>query len=126
MESTQTNSGPTPCPGPQATPCDPVDISFDAIARFCAHQHYGFDADAWLSLATHCNGALQVLARYLAGTSWYGHSDELESIATRADELAETTSRPEDIDIARYSGAIRMHIMRSRPRGRQFSESEET
>ncbi len=118
MESPQTNPG----PGPQAPP---FDSSFDAIARFCAEQHHAFDAEAWLSVAARCNGAMQVLARYLAGTSWYGHSDALESIAVRADELPGTASGPESIDIARYSSAIRMHIMRSRPRGRKLAESEE-
>lgn len=109
-------------PAPQTV--DTLD-AFDVIARFCAEQHYAFDPADWLRMASRSRGVLPVLARYLAGTSWYGHSDELESFARLIDEDAGTTPPAGGIDIARFSGAIRVHIARRRLPGPVTENPEE-
>lgn len=118
---------PLPLQGTVASaPCsDGFANSFDAIARFCADQHYDFDPDAWRHMASRCEGTLQVLARYLAGTSWYGHSEMLESVARMGDDRDGPLRRTSGIDIARFSGAIRVHIVRRRRPGNASESSEE-
>lgn len=100
------------------------EAAFDVIARFCAEQHYAFESAAWLRMASLSNGTLPVLARYLAGTSWYGHSEALEAFAQLADEQDDGILRSGGIDIARYSGAIRVHIARRRM-PQQHAENQE-
>jgi hypothetical protein len=51
-----------------------------ALAQFCADQYYAFDAQ-------YDRNASTVAAMYLSMTSWYGHEDELERIATDARAL---------------------------------------
>ena len=132
MENSQATCITTPCgallaprQGTTGEAVDPpLEAAFDVIARFCAEQHYAFDPTAWLHMASRSNGTLPVLARYLAGTSWYGHSEELEAVARQADEREDTISHAGGIDIARYSGAIRVHIARRRM-PRPLTENQE-
>lgn len=55
----------------------------EALAQFCIDQHDAFAADAWLRRGINDN-ASTVAAMYLSMTSWYGHEEELERIATCA------------------------------------------
>lgn len=70
---------------------------------------------AWPHWPRSLPGAPLVLAKYLSGTSWYGHSDELERIASLAGARAPadggTAGRDgESVDIGRFSGIIRARI----------------
>lgn len=133
MENSQATCMTTPCGAllapRQGTTGDavepPIEAAFDVIARFCAEQHYAFDAAAWLRMDSRSDGTLPVLARYLAGTSWYGHSEALEAFARLADAPEDGISNSGGIDIARYSGAIRVHIARRRMPGPPTENQEE-
>lgn len=126
MENSRATSLQSPRnPAPATFREGPGDALDETLARFCADQHFAFDPGTWLQRAPGSGGALPFLARYLAGTSWYGHSEELESVARLADEQAGTPVGAEGIDIARYSGAIRLHIARRRLPGPVTEASEE-
>lgn len=91
----------------------------EELAQFCAEQYYRFNAEDWLRLAQQHRRAPVILARYLSGTSWYGHSEQLEQLAS-----ADLTAIPDDagqsdasVDIARFSGVIRYRIARMRSEG---------
>lgn len=59
--------------------------TLDSLARFCADQRQAFESDAWLNRSDADRRTIAVVAKYLSMTSWYGHEDELVSIATEID-----------------------------------------
>jgi len=56
--------------------------TLSGMEHFCAEQYYAFDADAWLARAASDGLRVAIAAEYLSMTSWYGHEEELESIAS--------------------------------------------
>ena len=97
--------------------------TIEELAQFCADQYYRFDAEQWLEKTATYRCIPIALAKYLSGTSWYGHSEQLDSISTiaRANLTGETdagsSNAQEAIDIARFSGIIRFRIAQMRPQG---------
>lgn len=94
----------------------------DELAQFCAEQYYRFNAEDWLRVAQQHRRAPVILARYLSGTSWYGHSEQLEQLASRvsvagADDADDADDAGTAVDIARFSGVIRYRIARMRNEG---------
>jgi hypothetical protein len=69
--------------------------SLGTIAHFCTYQQVTFDARAWLSQCAADPKAYAVAAKYLSMTSWYGHDEELERVATR---LCPALAVPEGFD----------------------------
>lgn len=88
----------------------------DELAQFCAEQYYRFNAEDWLRLAQQHRRAPVILARYLSGTSWYGHSEQLEQLASRVpgNGADDDGNAGPAVDIARFSGVIRYRIARMR------------
>ena len=84
------------------------------LLDFCTEQHRRFDARAWLEFSVVSRAELSAAARYLAGTSWYGHQPQLGSVAGRlttanmADLFRET-----QFDPSRFS-----HLLKARLRYR--------
>ena len=56
--------------------------AIDTLARFCADQRQAFESNAWLNCEDADRRTIAVVAKYLSCTSWYGHEDELDNIAT--------------------------------------------
>ena len=59
--------------------------ALESLAQFCADQFSPFDPEAWIGKSAIDRRAIAVAAKYLSMTSWYGHEEELERIAARAD-----------------------------------------
>jgi hypothetical protein len=57
--------------------------SLSEMHHFCAEQYYAFDAEAWLARAARDGLRVAAAAEYLSMTSWYGHEEELASIAAK-------------------------------------------
>ncbi len=97
--------------------------TIEELAQFCADQYYRFDAEQWLEKTATYRCIPIALAKYLSGTSWYGHSEQLDSISTiaRVNMTGEADTGSSDareaIDIARFSGIIRFRIAKMRSQG---------
>jgi hypothetical protein len=92
----------------------------DFLTRFCAGQQEAFDGRAWLGRTDVDVRAVSVAAKYLSMTSWYGHEDDLERIATELNSRIGSREafhrEVEDIgfDLRHFSAAIRYEIARQR------------
>lgn len=53
------------------------------LLALCVEQCKQFDADAWLSVQGVPKEAVALVAKFLAGTSWYGHQDVLLAVAMK-------------------------------------------
>lgn len=90
--------------------------SLGALAQFCASQQRTFDARAWLSQGTADPTAFAVAAKYLSMTSWYGHEEELERVATQlcpalaVREGFDRELRTSGLDLQYFSSSIRYRI----------------
>ncbi len=96
-----------------------IDASSD-IERFCADQYYSFDGRAWLERAAADGARVAAVAEYLSGTSWFGHEDELASIAAAIRAEASVPPQRGDLDLGRISALTRYLVAqrkesRSRP-----------
>jgi hypothetical protein len=86
------------------------------LTQFCASQREGFDARAWLKEGAANPKAYAVAAKYLSMTSWYGHDEELERIATRLyPTLAvrdgfDREMQSVGLDLPFFSSSVRYHI----------------
>jgi hypothetical protein len=86
------------------------------LANFCASQQATFDARAWLSQGTADPKAYAVAAKYLSMTSWYGHEEELERVATQlcpalaVREGFDRELRLTGVDLQYFSSSIRYRI----------------
>ena len=86
------------------------------LAHFCASQHEEFDPRAWLRQGAADPKAYAVAAKYLSMTSWFGHEEELERIATElCPALAvrdgfDRELRLTGLDLQYFSSAIRYRI----------------
>ena len=54
-----------------------------SFAQFCIAQRNEFDADDWYLRFDTDGEAVAIAAKYLSMTSWYGHGEDLEHIASR-------------------------------------------
>ncbi len=90
----------------------------NVLARFCVAQSHHFDAGDWLLLHDMDIKAVALAARYLSMTSWYGHEDELESIADRIHAFEGDSaglyqeSQQLEFDLSYFSSAVRFGIHR--------------
>ncbi|HXZ94251.1 MAG TPA: hypothetical protein VEG36_15350 [Burkholderiales bacterium] len=75
------------------------------LERFCAEQYYAFDAHAWLERAAADGARVAAVAEYLSGTSWFGHEDELASIAAAI--RAGGRAQAGDLSLVRLSARTR-------------------
>ncbi len=66
--------------------------AIEDLAQFCADQFSPFDSAAWLIRSGVDGKATAVAAKYLSMTSWYGHEEELERIASRSDACIKSIS----------------------------------
>ena len=88
----------------------------EALAQFCADQHYAFDARAWQRRSQYDRNASTVAAMYLSMTDWYGHEDELERVAARAfaqhvnGEAFQRTAQASTFDHTRFAAMVRSEI----------------
>jgi hypothetical protein len=86
------------------------------LAHFCASQQDKFDSRAWLSEGAAEPKAYAVAAKYLSMTSWFGHEEELERIATAlcpalaVREGFDRELRSTGLDLQYFSSAIRYRI----------------
>jgi hypothetical protein len=91
-------------------------LTLDSLARFCADQRQAFVSDAWLNCSDADRRTIAIIAKYLSMTSWYGHEDELVSIASEIDPEV-----PDDIgfdgdakaigfDLTHFSTTVRYRI----------------
>lgn len=62
--------------------------AFEDLTQFCADQFSPFDAAAWIGRSSTDGRAIAVTAKYLSMTSWYGHEQELEHIASRIKSIS--------------------------------------
>ena len=53
------------------------------LLALCVEQCKQFDADAWLSVQGVPMEAVALVAKFLAGTSWYGHQKALLAVAMK-------------------------------------------
>jgi hypothetical protein len=90
--------------------------AIDTLARFCADQRQAFESNAWLNCEDADRRTIAVVAKYLSCTSWYGHEDELDNIATvidpnLPDDLAIGVEAEElGFDLTRFSANLRYRI----------------
>jgi len=75
------------------------------LERFCAEQYYSFDERAWLARACADGARVAAVAEYLSGTSWFGHEDELASIAAAI--RAGGRAQAGDLSLVRLSARTR-------------------
>lgn len=92
----------------------------ESLAQFCAEQYYAFDASKWLQRSIEDGNASAVAAMYLAMTSWYGHEDQLERIASDARAISpdgghfQRAAQLSGFDLAGFSVAVRYAIAMKR------------
>lgn len=84
------------------------------IERFCAEQYYAFDARAWLERAAADGARVAAVAEYLSGTSWFGHEDELASIAAAIRAKAGVQPHRGNLDLGRLSARTRYLVAERR------------
>jgi hypothetical protein len=88
------------------------------IERFCAEQYYAFDAHAWHARAAADGARVAAVAEYLSGTSWFGHEDELASIAAAIRGGSGGREQLRDLDLGRLSARTRYLVAeRRKPAG---------
>lgn len=103
-----------------------------ALAKFCVDQCNTFNFRDWLLLQGIDDKAVALAARYLSMTSWYGHEDELEEIATRIHAFEQNTSvlydesRQIDFDLPYFSVMVRYGVLRARAHWHEQSAQEVT
>lgn len=83
-----------------------IDASSD-IERFCAEQYYVFDERAWLERGVAEGVRVAAVAEYLSATSWFGHEDELASIAAAIRSGAGGQAQRGDVNLGRLSARTR-------------------
>ena len=76
------------------------------LERFCARQYYAFDARAWLERAASDGMRVAAIAEYLSTTSWFGHEEELASIAAALRATA-GQGGPGDLRLGQFSARTR-------------------
>lgn len=76
------------------------------IEEFCAAQYYAFDAGAWLARAASDGLRVAAAAEYLSLTSWYGHEEELASVAAHI-RATLATGAAAGIPLAHFSARTR-------------------
>jgi hypothetical protein len=76
------------------------------LEGFCARQYYAFDAQAWLERADTDGMRVAAVAEYLAATSWFGHEEELASIAAALRATA-GQGKPGDLRLGQFSARTR-------------------
>ena len=87
-----------------------------ALAQFCADQYFAFDAHAWHKRSLYDHHASTVAAMYLSMTSWYGHEDELERIASdsrvlhTSGEAFRRVAQASTFDPEQFSKRVRFEI----------------
>jgi hypothetical protein len=95
----------------------------NALAQFCADQYYAFDAKMWRQRNTEDSNASAVAAMYLAMTSWYGHEEQLESIAAESRSIHangadfQRAAQSNGLDLANFSASVRYAIALKRING---------
>lgn len=88
----------------------------ESLAQFCADQFSPFDPEAWTGKSSIDGKTLAVAAKYLSMTSWYGHEEELERIAGRADATILNISgfhreaQAIGLDLTSLSAKVRLRI----------------
>ncbi|MGE5129262.1 MAG: hypothetical protein ACM3IK_06510 [Sphingomonadaceae bacterium] len=90
-----------------------IDASSD-IERFCAEQYYAFDPRAWHARAAADGARVAAVAEYLSGTSWFGHEDELASIAAAIRAGAGDQTQRGDVSLVRLSARTRYLVAERR------------
>jgi len=83
-----------------------IDASSD-IERFCADQYYSFDGRAWLERAAADGARVAAVAEYLSGTSWFGHEDELVSVAAEIRAGSGGPAQAGELSLVRVSSRTR-------------------
>lgn len=95
-------------------------LTTDVLARFCIEQGTLFNSHDWLLLSDIDQKVVALAAMYLSMTSWYGHEDDLESIADQIHVFECNSaglyceSRLLDFDLSYFSTAVRAGITRAR------------
>ena len=77
------------------------------IERFCAEQYYAFDVRAWLERAAEDGARVATVAEYLSGTSWFGHEEDLASVAAAIRAGAGGPAQAGDLSLVRLSSRTR-------------------
>lgn len=86
-------------------------LSETRLLDFCTQQRGNFDPEAWARFTDVTPLELAATARYLAGVSWYGHSQLLVEIADRlSPELFAGLVRATSFDPGRFAGRLKARL----------------
>lgn len=92
----------------------------ESLAKFCIAQRNAFDPDDWYAQFDINPKAVALAAKYLSLTSWYGHEEELEQIASEMDVFVESSHglyrelHAIGFDLAYFSYMVRIGVTQSR------------
>jgi hypothetical protein len=90
------------------------------VYDFCADQHGRFEARAWTESTLLPREHLAVVAFFLAATEWYGHGEELLSVAEALQPGITQDflplARKYDFDFARFTAMLKEEVFRAAAR----------